>query len=60
MYSIIRCPVQQTPKEKEIKSPDSLTIKNSSVYDLTAQQTRLNYPDHQVSEFLRKNKKERN
>lgn len=27
------------PKEKEIKSPDSLSTKNNSVFDLTAQQT---------------------
>ncbi|MDR6921481.1 MULTISPECIES: PepSY domain-containing protein [Chryseobacterium] len=31
------------PKDKEIKSPDSLMAKNSSVYDLTAQQTRKLY-----------------
>lgn len=31
------------PKDKEIKSPDSLMVKNSSVYDLTAQQTRKLY-----------------
>ncbi|MGN7755901.1 PepSY-associated TM helix domain-containing protein [Chryseobacterium sp. 22532] len=32
------------PKEKEIKSPDSLMIKNTSVFDLTAQETRKLYP----------------
>lgn len=31
------------PKDKEIQSPDSLMAKNSSVYDLTAQQTRKLY-----------------
>lgn len=33
------------PKDKEIKSPDSLMAKNSSVYDLTAQQTRKLYAE---------------
>ena len=33
------------PKDKEIKSPDSLMIKNSSVYDLTADQTRKLYAE---------------
>lgn len=31
------------PKEKEIKSPDSLLTKNNSVFDLTAQETRKLY-----------------
>ncbi|MDN5395940.1 MAG: PepSY domain-containing protein [Chryseobacterium sp.] len=34
----------EQPKEKDIKSPDSLMVKNASVYDLTAQQTRKLYP----------------
>ncbi|MCT2408426.1 PepSY domain-containing protein [Chryseobacterium antibioticum] len=34
----------ELPKEKEIKSPDSLVGKNASVYDLTAQETRKMYP----------------
>ncbi|AZA47957.1 PepSY domain-containing protein [Chryseobacterium carnipullorum] len=34
----------EQPKDKEIKSPDSLMLKNASVYDLTAQQTRKLYP----------------
>jgi uncharacterized iron-regulated membrane protein len=34
----------ELPKEKEIKSPDSLMIKNTSVFDLTAQETRKLYP----------------
>lgn len=34
----------ELPKEKEIKSPDSLMAKNASVYDLTAQETRKMYP----------------
>lgn len=33
----------EQPKEKEIKSPDSLMAKNPSVYDLTAQETRKRY-----------------
>ncbi|WP_223608258.1 PepSY domain-containing protein [Chryseobacterium sp. OSA05B] len=33
----------EQPKEKEIKSPDSLMAKNPSVYDLTAQETRKLY-----------------
>ena len=33
----------EQPKEKEIKSPDSLVAKNPSVYDLTAQETRKLY-----------------
>ncbi len=33
------------PKDKEIKSPDSLMLKNSSVYDLTAAQTRKLYAE---------------
>jgi len=32
------------PKEKEMKSPDSLMTKNTSVYDLTAQETRKLHP----------------
>ncbi|EJL69713.1 PepSY-associated TM helix domain-containing protein [Chryseobacterium populi] len=31
------------PKEKEIKSPDSLVVKNSRVFDLTLQETRKLY-----------------
>jgi len=31
------------PKEKEIKSPDSLSVKNNSVFDLTVQETRKLY-----------------
>lgn len=34
----------ELPKEKELKSPDSLLAKNSSVYDLAARQTRALYP----------------
>ncbi|PQA90081.1 peptidase [Chryseobacterium shigense] len=34
----------EQPKDKEIKSPDSLMVKNASVYDLTAEQTRKLYP----------------
>ncbi|NML68782.1 PepSY domain-containing protein [Chryseobacterium sp. RP-3-3] len=34
----------ELPKEKEIKSPDSLMVKNASVYDLSAQETRKRYP----------------
>ncbi|SHE48570.1 PepSY-associated TM helix domain-containing protein [Chryseobacterium vrystaatense] len=34
----------EMPKDKEIKSPDSLMVKNASVYDLTAQETRKLYP----------------
>jgi len=34
----------ELPKEKEIQSPDSLMIKNTSVFDLTAQETRKLYP----------------
>lgn len=34
----------ELPKEKEMKSPDSLMAKNTSVYDLTAQETRKLYP----------------
>lgn len=34
----------ELPKEKEIKSPDSLLAKNSSVYDLAARQTQALYP----------------
>lgn len=34
----------EQPKEKDIKSPDSLMVKNASVYDLSAQQTRKLYP----------------
>lgn len=34
----------EMPKDKEIKSPDSLGIKNASIYDLTAQVTRKLYP----------------
>lgn len=34
----------EMPKDKEIKSPDSLMVKNASVYDLTAQKTRKLYP----------------
>lgn len=33
----------ELPKEKEIKSPDSLLVKNTSVFDLTAQETRKLY-----------------
>ncbi|PIF43937.1 putative iron-regulated membrane protein [Chryseobacterium sp. 52] len=33
----------ELPKEKEMKSPDSLMAKNSSVYDLAAQETRKLY-----------------
>ncbi len=33
----------ELPKEKEIKSPDSLSAKNNSVFDLTAQETRKMY-----------------
>lgn len=33
----------ELPKEKEIKSPDSLSAKNNSVFDLTAQETRKLY-----------------
>ncbi len=35
----------ELPKEKEIKSPDSLLTKNSSIYDLTVQQTKKMYPE---------------
>jgi len=35
----------EIPKEKEIKSPDSLLIKNNSVYDFAAQQTKKLYPE---------------
>ncbi|REC75384.1 PepSY domain-containing protein [Chryseobacterium elymi] len=34
----------ELPKEKEIKSPDSLMIKSTSVFDLTAHETRKFYP----------------
>lgn len=34
----------ETPKEKEIKSPDSLMAKSTSVFDLAAMQTRKMYP----------------
>ncbi|WP_312901972.1 PepSY-associated TM helix domain-containing protein [Chryseobacterium taichungense] len=34
----------ELPKEKPIQSPDSLIAKNSSVFDLTAQQTKKLYP----------------
>ncbi|SEN00369.1 Uncharacterized iron-regulated membrane protein [Chryseobacterium taichungense] len=34
----------ELPKEKPIKSPDSLIAKSNSVFDLTAQQTRKLYP----------------
>lgn len=34
----------ELPKEKEIKSPDSLLSKNNSVFDLAAQETRILYP----------------
>lgn len=34
----------ELPKDKEIKSPDSLQVKNNSVFDLTAQETRKLYP----------------
>lgn len=33
----------ELPKEKEIKSPDSLLAKNNSVFDLTAEETRKLY-----------------
>jgi uncharacterized iron-regulated membrane protein len=33
----------ELPKEKEIKSPDSLLVKNTSFFDLTAQETRKLY-----------------
>lgn len=33
----------ELPKEKEIKSPDSLLARNNSVFDLTAQETRKLY-----------------
>ncbi|WP_449400164.1 PepSY-associated TM helix domain-containing protein [Chryseobacterium wanjuense] len=33
----------ELPKEKEIKSPDSLSLKNNLVFDLTAQETRKLY-----------------
>ncbi|MFC5874929.1 Uncharacterized iron-regulated membrane protein [Chryseobacterium arachidis] len=33
----------ELPKEKEIKSPDSLLAKNSSVFDITAQETKKIY-----------------
>lgn len=33
----------ELPKEREMKSPDSLMTKNASVYDLTAQETRKLY-----------------
>lgn len=35
----------ELPKEKEIKSPDSLLVKNNSVYDFAAQQTKALYPE---------------
>jgi len=35
----------ELPKEKEIKSPDSLLAKNNSVYDFTVQQTKALYPE---------------
>lgn len=35
----------ELPKEKEIKSPDSLLAKNNSVFDLTAQETKNLYPE---------------
>lgn len=34
----------ELPKDKEIKSPDSLLVKSNSVFDLTAQETRKLYP----------------
>ncbi|MCE3075053.1 PepSY-associated TM helix domain-containing protein [Chryseobacterium gwangjuense] len=34
----------ELPKEKEIKSPDSLLAKSNSVYDFTVQQTKALYP----------------
>jgi uncharacterized iron-regulated membrane protein len=33
----------ELPKEKEVKSPDSLLVRNNAVYDLTAQETRKLY-----------------
>lgn len=33
----------ELPKEKEVKSPDSLLAKNNAVFDLTAQETRTLY-----------------
>lgn len=35
----------ELPKEKEIKSQDSLLAKNSSVYDIAVQQTKQLYPE---------------
>jgi len=35
----------ELPKEKEIKSPDSLLAKNNAVFDLTAQETKNLYPE---------------
>ncbi|GAA4163891.1 PepSY-associated TM helix domain-containing protein [Chryseobacterium ginsenosidimutans] len=35
----------ELPKEKEIKSPDSLLTKNNSVFDITAQETRKLYAE---------------
>jgi uncharacterized iron-regulated membrane protein len=35
----------ELPKEKEIKSPDSLLAKNNSVYDFAVQQTKKLYPE---------------
>ncbi|KFE98370.1 peptidase [Chryseobacterium formosense] len=35
----------ELPKEKEIKSPDSLLAKNNSVFDLSAQETKNLYPE---------------
>ncbi len=36
---------QELPKDKEIKSPDSLLAKNPSVYDLTALEIKKQYPE---------------
>lgn len=34
----------ELPKEKEIKSPDSLSVKKTDIFDLTAQEARKKYP----------------
>ncbi|PJJ64643.1 PepSY-associated TM helix domain-containing protein [Chryseobacterium geocarposphaerae] len=35
----------ELPKEKDIKSPDSLLVKNHSIYDITAQETKNLYQE---------------
>ncbi|WP_449388808.1 PepSY-associated TM helix domain-containing protein [Chryseobacterium lineare] len=43
-FNLVLSGASELPKEKEIKSQDSLSTKNNSVFDLVSQETRKLYP----------------